>query len=93
MLIIQKMDSKTRDYSIDKINTSPSGVKYKIWDEHNASNVEYYFNDPYENMDTTIEFQVSDKEVYLVTTVNFIYNGIAEQPVLDTIAESFKLTK
>ena len=91
MLIVQKMDSKTPDYSIDKINTSPSGVKYKIWDEHDANSS--YLDNPYDNMDATIEFQVSDKEVYLVSTVNFIYNGIAEQPVLDTIAESFKLAK
>ena len=31
------------------------------------------------------------KEVYLVTTVNFIYNGIHEQTILDIISSSFKL--
>lgn len=91
MLIIQKMDSKTPDYSVDKISVSPSGVKYKIWDEHDVNS--NYLDDPYDNLDTTIEFQISDKEIYLVSTVNFIYNGIAQQPVLNTIAESFRIPK
>ncbi|OGZ63966.1 MAG: hypothetical protein A2998_01265 [Candidatus Staskawiczbacteria bacterium RIFCSPLOWO2_01_FULL_37_25b] len=90
ILIIQKVESKTKDYSIDKINTNPNGIKYKIWDEHDANNIEFYFNDPYDNLDTTIEFDVSDKEVYLITTVNFIYNGISEQPLFDIISNSFK---
>jgi len=90
MLIIQKMDSQTPDYSIDKRSINPSMIEYKIWNEHNVNNIEYYFNDPYDNLDTTIEFDVSDKEVYLVTTVNFIYNGIPEDPILDIISNSFK---
>ncbi len=91
MLIIQKMDSKTADYSIDKINTNSNGIKYKVWNEHDVNSIEYYFNDPYDNLDTTIEFDVSDKEVYLITTVNFIYNGIPEQPILGIISNSFKV--
>lgn len=91
MLIIQKTNSKTHDYSIDEIKNNPNGIRYKIWDEHDASSIEYYFDNPYDNLDTTIEFDVSDKEVYLITTVNFIYNGISEQPLLDIIADSFKL--
>jgi len=91
MLIIQKVDSKTPNYSIDKINSNQNGVKYKTWDEHDVNSIEYYFNDPYDNLDTTIEFDASDKETYLVTTVNFIYNGIPEQPILNIISNSFKL--
>lgn len=91
MLIIQKMDNQTPNYSIDKISFNLNGVRYKIWNEHNVNNIEYYFNDPYNNLDTTIEFDVSDKEVYLITTVNFIYNGISERSVLDIISNSFKL--
>lgn len=89
MLIIQKITSKTKDYSIDKINTNSNGIKYKIWDEHDIHNVDYYLDDPYGNLDTTIEFDVADKEVYLITTVNFIYHGISEQPLLDIISNSF----
>ncbi len=91
MLIIQKVDSETPNYSIDKIKSNQNGVKYKTWDEHDVNSIEYYFNDPYDNLDTTIEFDASDKEVYLVTTVNFIYNGISEKLILDIISHSFKL--
>lgn len=91
MLIIQKMDSKTPYYSVDKKQHNPNGIEYRIWDEHDANNIEYYFNDPYYNLDTTIEFDVSDTEVYLVSTVNFIYNGIPEKPILERIANSFQI--
>lgn len=91
MLVIQKKDHQTLDYNIDKREYNHNLVKYKIWNEHFVDSGGDYSDNPYNNLDTTIEFNISDKETYLITTVNFIYNGIPEKPILDIISNSFTL--
>jgi hypothetical protein len=88
-LIVEKFDSPSHFVSTDKILKNINGVNYKIWDDHECNL--FYIEDIYMNMDTTIEFIISDEEIYQVSTSNFIYNGIPEREILDVIIKSFKL--
>lgn len=87
-LIIEKFDSPSNPVSTDKIIKNINGINYKIWDDHKCNSL--YLEDIYMNMDTTIEFVISDEEIYQVSTSNFIYNGIPEREILEVIIRSFK---
>ncbi len=58
-----------------------------IWDDHGIGH-EYSLNSPIENLDSTIEFRVSDKEYYDISTANFLLNGIPEEKILRVIIDS-----
>ena len=87
-LIVEKFDSPSHSVSTDRIVKNINGINCKIWDDHECSSL--YLEDIYMNMDTTIEFIISDEEAYQVSTTNFIYNGIPEIEILDVIIKSFK---
>ncbi len=90
-IIIERFIDLSHPVSSDKILKNPQGVRYKIWGDHDCNSIEYYFKNIYMNMDTTVEFMISDVEVYQITTVNFIYNAIPEKEIFKTIINSFRV--
>ncbi|MDP2932698.1 MAG: hypothetical protein Q8N81_01035, partial [bacterium] len=89
-IIIERFDSRSNKLSGDKTFVNPQGIEYKIWSDYGVP-TDYFFKDPFENEDTTIEMVLSPDKVFQITTANFIHSGILEAPVIDYIVKSFAI--
>lgn len=93
--IVERQRDPARYLAGDVTRISPRGVRYRVWDE-----MEYrYYNDrairgalgASPDEDATIEILVSDAEVYGVTLMNCLRNGVRAAPFMEHLASTLTI--